>query len=133
MTNNSTRPWRRVLASQARSKLPACLPSRKRSRLQQCHFERLEDRINLDTYLWHQTAAGIFDWTNPSNWIDLNPLNSGYPHLAGDVAEVTSKLSGHETIDLDAQTMYLTTLDIGAAAGTSTFTIQDGSLEIDTG
>ena len=56
--------------SRASSTLPAHLCRRKRNRLRQCHFEQLEKRINLDTYLWHQTAATTFNWTDSGNWTE---------------------------------------------------------------
>ena len=56
---------------------------RKRRRFELNLLERLEDRINLDTYLWNQTAPGInYTWNNPSNWSDqTNPGTKSYPEL----------------------------------------------------
>ena len=119
--------------SRASSSLPARLyHRRKRSHSQQCHFERLENRINLDSYIWTQTVAGTFSWTSPSNWHDQsNPSNSSYPHLAGDVANITTALTGNETISMPGFIINLDTLDIyNTNTNNDTYFLQSGSIDI---
>ncbi len=117
--------------SRANSTVPARLFGRKRSRLRQCHFEQLEKRLNLDTYLWHQTAATTFNWTDAGNWTDISSQpKGGYPgeFSTTDVAELTSSLANNanEEIDLPSSTITLATLDIGSTGGGGFYVLQSG-------
>jgi fibronectin-binding autotransporter adhesin len=101
---------------------------RKKRRSELHHFERLEDRVNLDTYLWQQTVAGTFNWNSSSNWNDITTFGHvGYPQ-AGDTADLISALTGNETITLNGGTFSLGALFIGAPPGnTNAFTVEDGN------
>ena len=95
---------------------------RKRRRFVLNYLERLEDRINLaTTYTWQQTVAGTFNWNSPSNWSAQGGTGT-YPQ-AGDVAELTSGLTGNETILLNSNTT-VDLLEIGAVGSAYTFTVE---------
>jgi autotransporter-associated beta strand protein len=95
-----------------------------------CHLqvEVLEQRTVPTTYAWKPTAPGTFDWNSAANW-----GGAGYPHLADDVANLTSALTGNETVNLNVP-ITVGTLNIGASSGASSFVVKanGGSLTLQT-
>ena len=83
------------------------------------------------TYAWVPTAAGSYDWNNAANWTVVSGSGTTFPNAQDDVAEITSALTGAETINLNT-TITVGTLDIGASSGTNAFTIapNGGSLTL---
>src|SRR5262249_6722129 len=86
-------------------------------------LEALEDRLPPTVYTWAPTAAGTFQWATSSNWQVNGQSTNSYPHQAGDEADLTSALKGNESIDLGSNSIFIGTLQIGAASGSNTFTI----------
>lgn len=74
---------------------------------------------------WNQTAAATYDWGTVANW---SP-NTTFPNASADVANVNNDIAGNIIINLATGTAANRTvgdLNLGDAAGTSTFTIAPG-------
>ena len=89
-------------------------------------IEMLEDRIVPTTYSWLPTAAGTYAWNSAANWSVVSGTGTTFPSVQGDVAIITSALTGAETIDLN-QAIIVGTIDLGASSGTNAFTIAAGT------
>jgi hypothetical protein len=83
----------------------------------------LEDRTVPATYQW--TGLGTTtNWDDPENW-----GGTGFPHLSGDVAQLTSPLSANATVNVEGN-FTIGQLLIGDATSNFTYTVSNagGSL-----
>ena len=62
-------------------------------------------------YTWSQTASGTYSWTNATNW-----GGSGYPHVAGDIANLNNDIAGNQNIQL-GQNIAVGEIKLGDSAG----------------
>lgn len=85
-------------------------------------FWQIVQPLQGSTFTWTPTSDGTFDWTSSANW---NP-STGIPNGLGHTANLTSELSGAQTINLN-RVVTLGALNIRASSGTNAFTLAAGT------